>query len=156
MTGFYSYLYGREKNKKLIALLLLATLLVSACGSSSAELAVRDAWARPALTGENGAAYFVIENGTASDDTLLSVSSEIASTTEVHMSMGDDNGVMSMQMQESVVVPAKDKVEFKPGGLHVMFIGLTQDLKVGDTFTLTLNFEKAGEVVLQVEAKEQP
>jgi copper(I)-binding protein len=116
-------------------------------------MSIRDAWARPASAGDNGAAYFVIENGTPSADTLLSVSSDIASATEVHLSMVMDGGVMSMK-QESVSVPAKDKVEFKPGGLHVMFVGLTQDLKVGDTITLTLNFENAGNRIIEVPIRE--
>lgn len=117
-------------------------------------MTVSDAWARPASAGANGAAYFVIENGMASDDTLLSVSSNIASATEVHMSMANDMGVMSMQMQEAVAVPAKGKVEFKAGGLHVMFVNLNRDLKVGDTVTLTLNFKSAGSVVIEVPVTE--
>jgi len=142
------------KSTILISALLLTTLLASACGSSSGKLTVQDAWARPASAGENGAAYFIIENGTASDDTLLSVSSNIASATEVHMSMADGNGVMSMQMQEAVAVPAKGKVEFKAGGLHVMFVNLNRGLKVGDTITLTLNFKSAGSVVIEVPVSE--
>lgn len=134
---------------------LLTTLLVSACSSSSGELTTQDAWARPARAGENGAAYFIIENGTASDDSLLSVSTDIATAAELHMSMGDSNDVMSMQMQEAVAIPAKEQVEFKPGGLHVMSVGLNRDLNVGDTIPLTLRFEKAGEITLQVEVKEQ-
>lgn len=142
------------KNKTLIFVLLLTAFLASACGSSSGQMTVSDAWARPASAGENGAAYFIIKNGTASDDTLLSVSSNIASATEVHMSMADGNGVMSMQMQEAVAVPAKGKVEFKAGGLHVMFVNLNHDLKVGDTITLTLNFKTAGSVVIEVPVTE--
>ena len=142
------------KNKNLISLLLLATLLVSAC-SSSAELTVQDAWARPANAGENGAAYFIIENGSNIDDTLLSVSSYIAAATEIHMSMVDGTGVMPMQMQEAVIVPAKDKVEFKPGGLHVMFVSLTRDLKTGDTIMLTLDFKEAGSLTIQVPVRAQ-
>lgn len=134
-------------------ILIIAVVLLSACTPSSEALIVNETWARPANTGENGAAYFIIENETASDDTLLSVSSDIASAIEVHMSIGDDNGVMSMQMQESVHVPAKGQVEFKPGGLHVMFVNLTRDLQVGDTFTLTLNFEKEGSISIEVPVK---
>lgn len=140
--------------KRMAFIFLLMTMLVAACGASSGELTVRDAWARPANTGDNGAAYFIIANGTSADDILLSVTSEIATAAEVHMSMGDANGVMSMKMQESVPVPARDKVEFKPGGLHVMFVGLTQDLKIGDTITLKLNFEKAGNIVIQAPVRE--
>lgn len=138
---------------KLLSILVAAVLATSACSGSSGELTIQDAWARPASAGENGAAYFVIENGTAEDDSLLSVSSAIATASEVHMSMGDDNGVMSMQMQESVTLTARDKVEFKPGGLHVMFVNLTRDLKVGDTITLVLNFENAGSLTIDVPVK---
>lgn len=143
------------KNKKLISTLVLAVFVISACGGSLSELVIQGAWARSANAGENGAAYFVIENWTVTDDILLSVSSEIASATEVHMSMADDNGVMSMQMQESISVPAKATVKFEPGGLHVMFVELTQDLKVGDTILLTLNFEKAGSMTVEVPIKDQ-
>ena len=138
---------------KLLSILVAAVLATSACGGSSGELTIQDAWVRPARAGENGAAYFVITNGTTADDTLLSITSEIASATEVHMSMGDANGVMSMQMQESVTLTARDKVEFKPGGLHVMFVNLTRDLKVGDTITLVLNFENAGSLTIDVPVK---
>ena len=141
------------KSKIVIFVLLLATLLVSACGAASGELTIQDAWARPANTGENGAAYFIIENGTASDDSLMGVSSDIATAAEVHMSMGDANGVMSMQMQEAVTIPAGEPVEFKPGGLHVMLVNLTRDLKPGETITLTLNFKETGNVVVEVPVK---
>lgn len=57
-------------------------------------------------------------------------------------------------MQHNVLVSA-GKTEFKPGGLHVMLIGLNNDLRVGDTFTVTLNFEMTGEQTLSVTVKEQ-
>ena len=142
------------KSKIVIFVLLLATMLVSACWAASGDLTIQDAWARPAQTGENGAAYFIIENETLSDDTLMSVSSDIATAAEVHMSMGDANGVMSMQMQEAVAIPAGESVDFKPGGLHVMLVNLTRDLKPGDTITLTLNFKETGNVVVEVQVKE--
>ena len=142
------------KSKIVIFVLLLATLLVSACGAASGELTIQDAWARPANTGENGAAYFIIENGTASDDSLMGVSSDIATAAEVHMSMADANGVMSMQMQDAVIIPAGEPVEFKPGGLHVMLVNLTRDLKPGEAITLTLNFKGTGNVVVEVLVKE--
>lgn len=143
------------KNKKLISLLWLATLLVSACGSSSAELTVQDAWARPASKGENGAAYFVIENRTDSHDALTGASTDIASAAEAHMSMQTDQGVMTMSMQDSVQILPGENVTFKPGGLHIMLVDLKQDLKVGDTFTLTLSFEKSGDITLEIQVKEQ-
>ena len=136
-------------------ILSIAVILLSACAPSSGALTVNETWARPAFKGDNGAVYFVIENGTDVDNALVSASTEIASNAEAHMSMMNDQGVASMQMQEAVQVPADDSVTFKPGGLHIMLVDLKQDLKVGDTFMLTLQFEKAGKITVQVEVKEQ-
>ena len=130
---------------------ILSVLLV-ACGSAGdGSLQVKDVWARPALADGNSAAFFVIENPGA-DDTLLSASSDVANAVELHKTTMQD-GVMQMRQQENVPTP-KGETTFAPGGLHVMFIGLHNDLKPGDTFTLTLNFEKAGERTLNVEVKE--
>lgn len=141
------------KNKSLISALLLTTLLVSACGTRG-EFKVMDAWARPAVAGETGAAYFIISNATNTEDRLLSINTDVASAAEVHMSMMDSSGVMSMEMQESVLIPAQQEIIFKPGGLHVMLIGLTQDLKMGDTISLTLNFETAGSIMIQADIED--
>ncbi len=137
-------------------ILFFAAILFSACARSNGTLTVTDARARPALKGENGAAYFIVSNATNNDDTLLGVSTDIASSAEVHMSMVDDNGVASMQMQEPFIVPAQQEIIFKPGDLHIMLVDLKQDLKIGDAFTLVLRFEKAGEITVSVEVMEQP
>lgn len=150
-----------------LSLIILITFLVTACGSG--ELAVNDAWARPALAGQTGAVYFVIDNpGEA--DTLLSVRTDASASTEMHMSMmvsndssdqnmdsmsdssmGDMSGeVMTMVQQDNVPVPAKGKVAFEPGGLHVMLLGLKDNLVEGQTIEVTLNFEKAGPITVQV------
>ena len=70
------------------------------------------------------------------------------------MSMMNAKEVMTMQMQESVLVPARGEVEFTPGGLHVMLVGLCRDLKAGDTITLTLNIENSGRITIQAPVKE--
>ena len=142
------------KNKVFVVVVLLAVLLFSACSSSSGVLTVQDAWARPAVVGENAAAYFTIENGTGSNDSLLSISSDIAAAAELHMSMTHDNGVMSMEMQDAVQIPARDQVEFKPGGLHVMLVDINRDLSIGDTISLTLHFQTAGDVIIDVSVQE--
>ena len=142
------------KNKVFVVVVLLAVLLFSACSSSSGVLTVQDAWARPAVVGENAAAYFTIENGTGSNDSLLSISSDIAAAAELHMSMTHDNGVMSMEMQDAVQIPARDQVEFKPGGLHVMLVDINRDLSSDDTISLTLHFQTAGDVIIDVSVQE--
>lgn len=142
------------KNKPPIAVLFLVILLIGACSPSSGVLSVQDAWGRPARIGENAAAYFTIENGTASGDSLVSVSSDIAKAVELHMSMAHENGVMSMEMQEAVNIPAGEQVKFEPGALHVMLVEIDQDLETGDTITLTLNFQDAGSIVTEVPVRE--
>lgn len=61
---------------------------------------------------------------------------------ELH-TMEEKDGVMSMHPVEAIDVPANGSAELKPGGFHVMFIGLTRDLNVGEQVTVTLTFEKA-------------
>jgi hypothetical protein len=81
------------------------------------------------------------------------VKSSIASAVEIHKTSMVD-GVMKMERQFSLPVPRVEKVIFKPGGLHVMLIGLNEDLKVGDTFNITLTFEQHDDVSLDVLVRE--
>ena len=64
-----------------------------------------------------------------------------------------DNGVMRMHQVPESVIPAQQKVALQPGGLHIMLIDLKAPLKVGDTVPLTLRFETAGSVQLDVPVK---
>jgi len=142
--------------KKRVVPILLTLLLLVACQSSkitTGVLEVKDAWARPAPTGDNGAVYLVIENGTAQDEVLLSASSEVASAVELHMSEMDSDH-MSMNHKDEIALPAGEATKFAPGGLHVMLVGLTQELKVGDTFDVTLDFQNAGEKAVTVTVME--
>ena len=143
--------------RRMVFLLMTACLLAfSACSVAPPEpLAVTDAWVRPAPAGQNSAIYFQIDNPSTSPDSLLSASTSIAQATELHKSEMDSSGVMSMHPQDSVEIPASDVVEFKPGGLHVMMINLNQDLAPGSTILLTLKFEKAGEITLEVPVEER-
>jgi copper(I)-binding protein len=131
--------------------MLILIVLVAAC--SSQALSISDVWARPGTVDNNSAVYFVIDNPTATEDVLLSASSTVAKAVELHESMMDGD-VMKMVPQENVPVPTGGEVQFKQGGLHVMLIGLTQDLNPGDHFTVNLKFENAGEMALDVEVKE--
>lgn len=143
--------------KKNIFLVLGSVLpLLAACQSSRITigvLEVKDAWARPAAAGDNGAVYFIIENGTSQDDALLSARADIATAVELHLSQMDGDH-MSMHEQEQVVLPAREAVEFSPGGLHVMLVDLTRGLKTGETFDMTLRFEHVGEKNITVTVKD--
>ena len=60
-----------------------------------------------------------------------------------------DNGVMRMRKIDSITLPAKEVIELKPQGLHLMFIRLKKPLAQGERFTVTLHFEKAGDVPVE-------
>ena len=136
-------------------MLLLAVFVlfgITACGQNG-ELSVSEVWARPGLTEGNSAVFFQIDNPTSADDRLLRAVSDVAAAVELHQTTMVD-GVMKMNMQEFVAVPAGEQLLFKPGDFHVMLIGLVDDLNVGDTFTVTLTFENAGDIVLDVTVRE--
>jgi copper(I)-binding protein len=126
--------------------------VLAACGAAgSGEFQVTEVWARPGLAGGNSAIFFKIENpGTT--DLLLSASSDVADAVELHKTVMQD-GTMQMVHQMNVPVPTGETV-FKPGDLHVMLIGLRNDLKAGDTFSVTLNFQTAGGKTLNVTVRE--
>jgi len=137
----------------LIIALLAMSLLLSGWRTEGAGVTISNAWARPGFEGGNSAVYFVIENSGDQSDSLLSATATVAAFVELHESKMDSNGMMKMQKQDRVNAPGKDQIAFQPGGLHVMLINLTQELNVGDRFNLTLTFEGAGQVPVDVEVR---
>jgi copper(I)-binding protein len=129
--------------------LVAAALL--ACVAAQAQTApkVEAAWARPTVAGQSAGGAFLKITGGASADRLVAVSAPVAKATELH-TMKMEGNVMRMHAVPGIDVPAGQAVELKPGGLHVMFMGLSEPLKAGATFPLTLRFEKAGEVKVDV------
>jgi len=134
----------------IFTLLTLGTL--TAC--MSGRLSINDAWARPALAGNNGAVYFVIDNTSAPADVLLSASSDVAQAAEIHTSE-IQNDVMKMLWQEKITIHFNTKVELKPGGMHIMLVNLKRDLKIGEMITLTLKFQNAGNVNVPARVEER-
>jgi copper(I)-binding protein len=106
----------------------------------------------PSMGGRNGAAYMVIKNSGSAPDKLLKARCDVANSVELHQTEMKDN-VMAMHPVESLDVPANGQVELKPGGYHIMLIGLKQGLKAGDKPTLTLAFEKAGTITIEAEVR---
>ena len=113
---------------------------------------VMDPYARAsAMMSTSGAAFMMIHNETGQDDRLIDAKSDIAERTELHTHKEDANGVMKMiHVEEGFALPADGMIEMARGGHHVMFLGLKQPLQNGDHFPLTLVFEKAGEVTVDV------
>ena len=106
-------------------------------------------YARATVSGQTtGGGFLKLENGGA-DDKLLSASAAVSSAVKLH-SMTMEGDVMRMRQVDGVALPAGKTVELKPGGLHIMFVGLKAPLKAGDSFAMKLKFQKAGEVTVTV------
>lgn len=138
--------------KRIIVFFLLAALLLSACRAKEG-IEVRDAWARTSTQGANSAVYFVIQNHNAETDELIGAASGVADAVEVHESTLEGD-VMMMNRVDSVTLDPSAKVEFKPGGLHIMLIGLKQDLKINDEIEITLRFKNFEDITIKVPIKE--
>ena len=118
------------------------------------SLRIDHAFARATPPGaRSGGVFLTVENTGSVPDRLLGVSSPVARTVELH-DMTLHGGVMQMRAVSTVEVKPGDKLELKPGGYHAMLSDLTQPLRVGDRFPLTLTFQHAGaiEVSVRVEA----
>ena len=135
--------------------LLAAALLASAAASAQVAPKVGAAWARPTVAGQVGGGGYLKITGGATPDRLLSASAPIAKAVELHH-MQMDGDVMRMRPVDGIVVAAGRTVELKPGGLHVMFVGLNKTLKAGDSFPLTLRFEKGGDVKVDMKVMTAP
>jgi hypothetical protein len=138
--------------------LVLALLLLAACAAAPAAksgITVTEPWARStAGAGANvtSAAYMTLRNESGAADRLLSASCDAAAAVELHKSEMKD-GVMSMAPVQLIEIPAGGQVQLKPGGLHVMLIGVGRQLKAGEKLPLKLRFERAGEVTVQAEVR---
>jgi copper(I)-binding protein len=139
---------------------LIACLLTMFCSFAMAHdfkvgaLQIDHPWSRALPpNAPAGAAYFVIHSQSTDEDALVSASSPIAEKAELHthVMLGE---VMKMQQIDSVGVPAGGQAIFAPGGNHVMLFGLKKPLVAGESFPLTLVFEKAGAVDVQVNVEQ--
>jgi copper(I)-binding protein len=130
---------------------LLATfalLLASAAAHAQEGIRIEQAWARATPGGaKNGAAYVTLES--AAPDALVAASSPVADKVELH-THAQEGGVMKMMRVEEVTLDPGRKVELKPGGEHIMLMGLKRPLKEGERFPLTLTFRKAGQREVEV------
>jgi periplasmic copper chaperone A len=108
--------------------------------SSGMEMASMD-------SGPNSAAYFTIVNDGGVADTLIGASTDVAKSADMHQTKVENN-VAQMMPVAKVEIPAHSTLEFKPGGYHLMLMGLTKDLAAGQTVKLTLQFEKSGSITV--------
>ncbi|MEZ5877426.1 MAG: copper chaperone PCu(A)C [Tepidamorphaceae bacterium] len=137
-------------------------LSANAAGHMLGELQIDKPWTRATPGGAKVAGgYVTITNKGSEADRLVAVRADFSGDPQLHeMSMND--GVMIMRPVEGgIEIPAGETVELKPGGLHIMFMGLLEQLNKDETRKVTLVFEKAGEIELDfpvapIGAKEPP
>ena len=141
----------------LAAVLLSTSLLANAHEYDAGELHIDHPWSRemPPVA-PTAAAYFVVHNKGDADDRLLTVETPVAGKAEIH-EHAHVGSMMKMQQVQNVLIPAGGEVKFAPMGYHVMLFNLKQQAKEGDRFPLTLTFEKAGKVQVEVAVqKDEP
>jgi periplasmic copper chaperone A len=141
--------------------LVLAAALILIAGSGVAQtykagtIEIEQPWARATPKGATiGAGYMKITNTGTEPDRFVGGSASFAGRLEVH-SMTMEQGVMKMrEIKDGLEIKPGETVELKPGGYHMMFVGLKQPLKQGEDLTVTLKFAKGGmvEVKYRVEA----
>lgn len=136
---------------------LTSTGLATAHEFEVGDLRIDHPYARPTIANlRNGTAYLTLENKGKSADKLVGLSSPVAQNVEMH-TMSMENGVMKMREVPSIELKPGEKVTMRPGdGYHLMLMDLTQPLKAGDKFPMTLSFEKAGKKEVSVWVENKP
>lgn len=137
-----------------------AMLILAAADNHAAKagaIEIENAFTRPTLGGVTVAVgYATIVNNGKTADRLVSVSSDISSTAEVHESKMV-NGVMEMhEVRGGLPVAAGASVALRPGSYHIMFLGIKHPVKPGDTIHATFVFSKAGKVEVAFPAASSP
>lgn len=144
--------------KKIINIILGSALLLSGLANAhdykTGELHIDHPWSKHVPPSSAvAAAFFNVMNHGSENDALISAESPIAGKTELHAHIHED-GMMKMREVEKIDIPAKGTQSLKPGGYHVMFFDLKQVPALGERFPLTLHFEKAGSIEIEVAVEE--
>lgn len=141
------------KNFAFAAGLCLATCPALAMDDAkTGAIMVMDPYARVSSpVAKSGAAFMQIMNNAAENDRLVSATSPAAARVELHTHIDDGNGVMLMrEVEGGMAIPAGKTHTLARGGDHVMFMGLTESWAQGDSVPVTLVFENAGEIMLEI------
>jgi len=133
-----------------VAAFLVWNTDVQAGEKMSGDITVANPWARASAgKARNGAAYMELINNGHKADRLVKAESPAAKHSSLHTHTMKD-GVMSMGPVKAIEVSPGEPSVLRPGGLHIMLMGLKAPLKMGETFPMTLIFEKAGKITVQV------
>lgn len=133
-----------------LAIALVTAHALAAGMASVGEITIHDPWVRASLgNAPNSAAYMRLEDTGNEADRLIGGSTMAAEEVQLHTHLME-NGIAKMRPVEAIEVAPGTPTVLQPGGLHIMLVGLTGPLEEGSTISLTLTFERAGEVTLDV------
>ena len=129
---------------------VLVAAIAVAAQAAPRSISIEKPWARETVEGQAaGGGFMTIVNNGQREDQLVSSSSPASHEVQIH-TMSMDGGVMRMrQLTDGLSSPAKGKVELKPRGLHIMFIGLKKPLRPGTSVPVTLKFRHTGSMTAQ-------
>jgi periplasmic copper chaperone A len=133
------------------AALCAATLGANAKDTMVGDIHIGKPWARAtAPTAQVGGGFLSLMNHGKTGDALIAAKAGVSEKVELH-THSMEGGVMKMREVPRIDIPAGKSVELKPGSFHIMFINLKAPLKQGETIPVTLVFEKAGEVKVDMQ-----
>jgi copper(I)-binding protein len=137
-----------------LLLLVFAASALLGHSHEKGDIQVRHPWARATPPGTTVAAgYLEIRNNGKEADRLLSATTPVAKRVELHVTEHSDH-VAKMRQLRAFEVPGRERLTLSPGGAHLMLVDIVQPLKKGERFPLTLRFERAGELQVEVEVQE--
>ncbi|MDH3700284.1 MAG: copper chaperone PCu(A)C [Alphaproteobacteria bacterium] len=141
----------------------IAIGFIAAAGTSPLEAAdaefragdihIEQPWARATIgKGRVGVAYLRLRNSGDESDRLIGATTPAAehASLHTHRMTGD---ILRMRPVDAIPIPAGGTAMLKPGGLHIMLMRMTRSLKQGEIFPLTLTFERAGTITVEVTVK---
>lgn len=131
--------------------LTIAAAVSFVTAAHAGDMMVTNAFARASATpvAKAGAVYFTIRNDGDAADKLTAVQTDAAQMAMLHENI-EENGVVSMRHVEAITIAPKETVTLGPKKMHVMLMGLKAPLKKGEHLAVTLTFEKAGVVTIDV------
>lgn len=138
--------------------LAVLAFVVLACpvraGDGAGSLRIEQPWSRATAPGAPvGVGYLVIVNEGDRDDRLVGAQTPVAGRVMLHRSVEEDGTARMEHQGEGIMIPPGERVVLEPGGYHLMLMQLEQRLEKGDAVPLTLRFQRAGTIELELEVR---
>ena len=138
---------------KVVLAVLTASFMMAASQAMAVSITVKNVWAAAQSdTKKPGAVFMEITDNGDQDDTLVSIDTPVAKSAQPHKTKmkGDKK---RMRKTKGLDIPAGATVVLEHGAMHVMLMGVKQPLVKGESFQLTLTFQKGGAVTVEVPVK---